>query len=243
MFGKGRSIETWRESCLLRDFERFEASKHSVNHIFYEVLSPSEHRNTARSTILRGVERFEASKHSVNPYLARSWAFRSIATQREAHILRGFKPFEAWKHSLNHVFCRVLSTSQHWNMAWTLILQGFEHFVRRIEAWRESFILQGFGCFEALIHRVKHACCMVLSASKHWNTGWIMKFARFQALRGIETQRETSFCCEVLNVSKHPNTASNICKVLSISTHRSMAWITYFASFWALRSIETQREL
>ena len=35
-------IETQRESRILRGFERFEALKHGVNHVFSEVLTTSK---------------------------------------------------------------------------------------------------------------------------------------------------------------------------------------------------------
>ena len=89
-----RSTATERESCILQGFERFEAIKQSVNHVFCRLLSASKQWNRAWIT-----------------YFARLWAFRSIKTRRESRILRGFELFEALKHCVNHVFCKVLRGS------------------------------------------------------------------------------------------------------------------------------------
>ena len=123
-------------------------------------------------------------------YFTRVCVLQNKETQRESCILRGFERFEAMKQGVNHVFCGFLSASKQCNRAWIMYFAGFWA-LRGNETERESRILQAFERFEAMKQSVNHAFCKVLSVSKHWNTAWITYFARFWALWSIETRRES----------------------------------------------------
>jgi hypothetical protein len=148
-----QSIETDRESRILRGFYEIEASKHAANHAFYEVSSTSKHWNRPRIT-----------------HFTRFWALRSIETGRESRILRGFDEFKALKQAANHAFYEVSMKSKHWN---TPRITHFTRFraPRSIETRRESRILRGFSYIESL-----HACPESQFGQASENGSLLLKF-------------------------------------------------------------------
>jgi hypothetical protein len=180
-----RSIETARESRILRCFEHFEALTQPANHAYCVVSTLRSIETGRESRILRGFEHFEALKQAANhayyevstnskhwnrpriTHFTRFRALRSIGTRRESRIIRGFEHFEALKQAANHAFYEVSSTSNHWN---TPRITHFTRFraLRSIETGRESRILRGFDEFKALKQAANHAFYEVSMKSKHW---------------------------------------------------------------------------